>query len=62
MTHPITPVKLGGWEHLCGRGEREREREWGGIEEESKKRGGKKRGDGEEQRGVKDEEEEGGKT
>lgn len=26
MTHPITPVKLGGWEHLCERGKKERER------------------------------------
>ena len=26
MTHPITPVKLGGWEHLCERGNKKREK------------------------------------
>lgn len=41
MTHPITPVKLGGWEHLCERGKKERGKE----EEEEKRKRGKKRGD-----------------
>lgn len=43
MTHPITPVKLGGWEHLCERGKRERERR------RQKKRGGEEEEEGEEE-------------
>lgn len=37
MTHPITPVKLGGWEHLCERGKRERGKGGGRRREEEKK-------------------------
>lgn len=59
MTHPITPVKLGGWEHLCGRGKGERNEE---VEEEERKEK-KRRRRGREERGrrIKDKKE-GGET
>lgn len=60
MTHPITPVKLGGWEHLCGRGKTEGTEE---VEEEKKKEKKRRGRGGREERGrrVKDKEE-GGET
>ncbi len=54
MTHPITPVKLGGWEHLCERGKRQRERRRQKERKEKRSGGREERG-----RGVK---EEGGET